>query len=124
MQLILRTTLVLHVSGVLVQSVFAGQFLAGADRDVAFHERTAWVLLAICAVQIITAFLASRAGLATLWLVLGSVFVFLAEGLQMGTGYGRFLSVHIPLGVIVFGAVTWQAISVFRAPLAAGAPAR
>jgi hypothetical protein len=46
--------------------------------------------------------------------LIGGVLVMLAELLQSGTGYARFLRVHVPLGVIVFGAVLLQTISVFR----------
>ena len=57
-----------------------------------------------------------RSGRTSLWLFFGSIFVFLGEGLQLGTGYARFLDVHIPLGVIVFGVVTAQAALVFLRP--------
>jgi hypothetical protein len=52
-------------------------------------------------------------------LLFGSIFIFLGEGLQIGTGYGRFLNVHVPLGVIIFGGVSAQAVSVF---LKSGSP--
>jgi hypothetical protein len=105
----LRFVLVLHMLALLAQSGLAGEFLSGTDGVVKFHEITGWVLIGICAVQI---GLATRA--ASFWIVIGSVLVLLAEALQVGTGYGRFLRVHIPLGVIVFGVVTWQLVSVLR----------
>jgi hypothetical protein len=36
--------------------------------------------------------------------------------LQIGTGYGRFLNVHVPLGVLIVAAVSWQTLSVFLKP--------
>jgi hypothetical protein len=49
-----------------------------------------------------------------LWTLVASIFIFVAEGLQLATGYGRFLGVHIPLGVFVFGAATGMMIWSFR----------
>jgi hypothetical protein len=100
--------------------VFAGQFLSGFDGQVVLHERTAYLTLGASLLQIALAALLTRSGTVSLWLVFGSIFVFLAEGLQMGTGYGRFLGVHIPLGVIVFGAVMWQTATVFRGSVEIG----
>jgi len=113
---VLRVVILCHVLGVFVQSVFAGQFLSGSDSPVKFHELTGWVVLAISAIQILAASVLMRSGRTSLWLVFGSVLVFLGEGLQMGTGYGRFLNVHVPLGVIIVAAGSWQAISVFLKP--------
>lgn len=110
---ILRLVLICHGLAVFTQSVFAGQFLSGADAPVKFHELTGWIILAISAIQIVMAAVLMRSGITSLWLVFGSVFVFFAEGMQVGTGYGRLLSLHIPLGVVTFAAVTWQAISLF-----------
>jgi len=112
--------LVCHALGVFAQAVFAGQFLSGSDSQVRLHELTGWAVFGLSILQILLAALLLRSQNSSLWLVFGSIFVFLAEGLQMGTGYGRFLSVHIPLGVVVVAVVSWQAISVFlkRAPSA------
>ena len=98
----------------LTQAVFAGQFLSGADAQVVFHEWTAWAIFVLSVMQVgIAAVLLLRSA-APLWLLVASVFVFIAEGLQLGTGYGRFLGVHIPLGVFVFGTVTALMLWSFR----------
>jgi hypothetical protein len=107
---ILRIVLICHALAVLTQAVFAGEFLAGSDGPVKFHELTGWIILAIAAIQILLASILLRSGETSLGLVFGSTFLLLAEGLQVGTGYGRFLDVHIPLGVILFGAITAQAV--------------
>ena len=110
---ILRAALVGHALAVLTQAVFAGQFLSGSDTQVKFHEVTGWIVLAISLSQIAIMAGLMRSGGVSLMLLLGSVFLLLGEGLQIGTGYGRFLTVHVPLGVIIFGSVTAQAVSVF-----------
>jgi hypothetical protein len=110
---ILRFLLVCHSLALLAESVFAGQFLSGSDSSVKFHEINGQAIGVICVLQIIAVAALMRSRTASLWLLLGSVFLLLGEGLQIGTGYGRFLNVHIPLGVILFAVVTWQAISVF-----------
>ena len=103
-----------HTAGLFAQSALAGEFLSGTDEVVKFHEWTAWIVLGVCAVQIAVAALAQRAGEASLWLLIGSVLIFLAEVLQTGTGYGRFLRVHIPIGVLAFAAVSWQLLAQLR----------
>jgi hypothetical protein len=107
----LRLTLAAHVLLVFAQAVFAGQFLSGSDGAVVFHEVNGWTLLGICAAQIVLSFLLKRV---PLWFAISTVFVFLCEGLQIGTGYGRFLGVHVPLGILTFGLVVWQGVWVFR----------
>jgi len=115
----LRIVLALHALAVLTQAALAGQFLSGGESPVLFHEWTAWFVLALSAVQIILALWFVRLG-GPLWLFVASVFILIAEALQVGTGYGRFLGVHIPLGVFVFGAVTWMMLWTFRKPAAGG----
>jgi hypothetical protein len=110
---ILRVVLSLHALAVLTQAVFAGQFLSGVDAQVVFHERLAWVIFGLAVAQIAVAAVLLRTG-APLWLLVASIFILIAEGLQVGTGYGRFLGVHIPLGVFVFGVVTWLMLWSFR----------
>jgi hypothetical protein len=111
----LRVILPLHALGVLAQAALAGQFLSGLEDPVVFHAWTAWAILVVSLAQVALAVAASFGG-APLWFMLTSVFVLLAEALQTGTGYGRFLGVHIPLGVVLFGLVLWQTIFVFRRP--------
>ena len=113
---ILRTVLVCHALAVLTQSVFAGQFLSGSDSSVRFHELTGWIILAISISQIVIAALLMRFGDVSLMFLFGSIFILLGEGLQIGTGYGRFLNVHVPLGVILLGSLTAQTVSVCSKP--------
>ena len=108
--------LVCHVLTVFALSVFAGQFLSGSDSSVRFHELTGWIVLLISALQILLAAVLMRSDVTSPGLVFGSIFLFLGEGLQIGTGYGRFLNVHVPLGVLIFAAVSCQTISSFLKP--------
>ncbi|HLG94776.1 MAG TPA: hypothetical protein VKX49_00550 [Bryobacteraceae bacterium] len=117
--LVLRIVLSLHVLAVLVQAVLAGQFLSGPEAPVVAHARTAWFILALSVAQIIAAAWFVRRG-GPLWTLVASIFVLIAEALQTGTGYGRFLGVHIPLGVFVFGAVSWMMFWAFRKRAAGG----
>ncbi len=112
--LALRFVLIAHGCALLAQPSLAGEFLSGTDGVVKFHEWTGWAILALCVVQIALAAFAMRSGAVSWWLMIGSVFVLLGEMLQVATGYLRFLRVHVPLGVIVFGAVLVQTIAVFR----------
>jgi hypothetical protein len=112
----LRMVLVLHSCALLVQPALAGEFLSGADQAVRLHEWLAWVILGLCSIQIMLAAFGLRIGAATYWLLIGSALLLLAEGLQTGVGYGRFLRVHVPLGAIEFAVVVIQTISVFRPP--------
>ena len=103
----------------LAQAALAGEFLSGTEAPVVFHEWTGWLIVALSAAQIALAiWLAKRGG--PMWLGVASVFIFIAEALQVGTGYGRFLGVHVPLGVFVFGAVTWMMFWAFRKAAAGG----
>jgi len=115
----LRIILSLHLFGVLIQAAAAGQFLSGAEGPVVFHEFTAWAILGLSLVQCVLAALWSRRG-GPLWFVIASIFLLVAETLQTGSGYGRFLSVHVPLGVILFGGVLWLLVWVFRRPAQTG----
>src|SRR5689334_18269123 len=111
---LLLLVLMIHAAGLFAQAALAGEFLSGTDEVVKFHEWTAWFVLGVCATQIALAALALRTGGASLWLLAGTVLILLAEALQIGTGYGRFLRVHIPVGVLAFAGVSWQLISQWR----------
>jgi hypothetical protein len=110
----LRAILVLHALAVLTQAVLAGQFLSGIDRPVVIHEAIGWAIVSLSILQVTFAFLVTKMQRNSLWFVIVNFTVFLGESLQVVTGYGRFLGVHIPLGVIIFGTLVWQLDFVFR----------
>lgn len=109
----LRIVVVIHALGIVIQSALAGLFLSGSVGPVVLHEWTAWGLLAIAAVQVGLSLVQSKQTRGLVFAI-SSLFVLLAEVLQTGTGYGRFLGVHIPLSVVLFGAVAWQLGEIFR----------
>lgn len=106
----LRAIVVLHAVGILGQAILAGQFLSGSDSSVVMHESTGWIVAAACLIQILLAVLVKNT---PLWFVISSVLIFFGEGLQVGTGYGRFLNVHIPLSILITFGVMGQAAWVF-----------
>jgi hypothetical protein len=111
---LLRIVVVVHAIGVFAQAVLAGRFLSGLDGAVRLHEVAGWHVLTLCVVQI-----AVSAGLRvpkgrTLPFALSSGLILLAEALQAGTGYGRFLEVHVPLGSLILAGVAAQLVWVFR----------
>ena len=106
--------MLLHLLAVFTQAVFAGQFLSGKDGAVLFHESAAWTVAFIGLAQVICAAMMKLPPGASLTLILSSALIFLAEALQVGTGYLRFLGVHIPLAVLIAGGVAAQAVRVLR----------
>ena len=110
----LRAILVVHGIGVFAQAVFAGQFLSGLDGAVYWHEVAGWSVLALCLMQIAVSVSLRVPRGATLPFALSSSLIFLAEALQAGTGYGRFLEVHVPLGALILAGLAAQLMWVFR----------
>lgn len=109
----LRIVLPIHAFGAFAQAMLAGEFLSGTDRAVFFHEYTAWIILGASLCQIALAGILTKRGICPLWMLIASIFVFLAETLQAITGYGRFISVHVPLGVVIFGTLVVQTANIF-----------
>ena len=107
---LLRTVLALHAVGVAFQAIFAGLFLSGGDGSVRWHEEAGWIVAAICLAQILIAAILRIPRKALLPFLLSSILILLAELLQAGTGYARFLSVHVPLGVFIFGGLIAQMV--------------
>jgi len=108
-----RGILVLHVLGVLTQSVLAGQFLSGADSMVVMHEVTGWCVATLGLMQTGLAFTLPRQR-GGLWFAVGSFFLLIGEALQVGTGYGRFLGVHVPLALLIVTALVAMTGAAFR----------
>jgi hypothetical protein len=110
----LRSVVILHLTGILLQAVLAGQFLSGRDAAVVFHERVGWAVAAIGLVQILLAIALRLPQNAALALILSSAMIFLGEVLQIGTGYLRFPGVHVPLAILIGGGLAAIAVRVFR----------
>jgi hypothetical protein len=111
---ILRAVLILHLLAAATQAVLAGQFLSGLDHSVAFHEQTGWGVAVLGLVQILTIVIFRSPRGDVMPFLLSSILILLAELLELGTGYGRFLSVHVPLGAMILAGLTAQLVWVFR----------
>lgn len=115
MRATLKIVLALHTLAAFAQAILAGEFLSGLDRPVYFHQTMAWFILGISLCQIaVTAVSMMRAG-CPLWILIAGIFSFFAELIQTVTGYARFLNVHVPLGVLIFGLLLVQLAGVFGA---------
>lgn len=97
-----------HLITVIAQAVFAGQFLAGSDSHVAFHERAGQLAAALGIVQVLVVAGRRIPKKSLLAFLVSSIAVVLAEALQIGTGYARFLAVHVPLGVLICATLAVQ----------------
>ena len=86
------------------------------DHSVRWHELAGWLLPALCLAQLAVALIRRLPPGGALWFGLSTAAILLSEALQIGTGYGRFLEVHIPLGVVVAGGVAAQLVWIFRSP--------
>ncbi len=112
---LLRVVVPGHAAALVAQAVLAGQFLAGQDALVAVHEWMAWAIVGLSVAQTaLSGLWIVRAGAAALPFAVLSFTVLLGEGLQLGTGYGRFPGVHVPLAFLIFGCTVWQSMVVFR----------
>jgi hypothetical protein len=105
----------LQVLAVIAQGALAGSFLSGDDSSVALHEIGGWTAFGLALLQL--GLLILRSGRAYgLWLLMSSIGIVLGEALQLGSGYGRFFRVHIPLALIIIGGLTWQIIWIAKHP--------
>ena len=85
---------------VFIQGALAGAFLDGTTAAIAFHSMGASILMLLGIASLVTAAAAHRANR---WVLGGATAGLLGLGLQMGMGYSRFLNIHVPLGIALFG---------------------
>jgi hypothetical protein len=105
---IYRGVLIVNVTAMLVQSVFAGWLLAGDARSLIFHERTAKFLVLLAVTQLMLAvYLRMRSNFPR-WIPLASAGLLLAEVIEFAAGDLHRLAVHVPLGVAIFGGMLRQ----------------
>lgn len=119
----LRLTVTVHLLAVLAQPVLAGRYLTG-DVDAIQVHGVVGSMPALVAMIVIAAALAYVVGgRGRLWVLPVAVLLFLADGFQIGSGHGRELRLHVPLGVaIVVGAVLLAAWAWSPAPARARRP--
>lgn len=97
----LRAVISVHLLMVLAQPWLAGQFLAGDVDSIAVHGTIGSLLAAVGLVVIATTLIYVLGGRGKLWAAPVALSLFLADGIQIGAGYARNLSLHIPLGVAI-----------------------
>ncbi len=105
------------------QALFAGSFLAGHFDMLAVHKNNSNIVGGAAAFMIIAAVLQWRPGRGPFWPVWVSLLFLAALTLQTFFGYGRALSVHVPLGTALIAAILLLLVWVWRPmPRRPGAP--
>jgi uncharacterized membrane protein (UPF0182 family) len=90
-----------HLLAVLAQPVLAGRYLTGDVDAMEVHGLVGSMLALVAMILIVCALAYVVAARGQQWLLLVTVVLFFAEGLQIGMGYSRELHVHVPLGVAI-----------------------
>ena len=101
----LRVVAAVQAVLVVLQASLAGLSLTGSREALVWHERlgTEYVTL-LGMIVLVLAVLNWRPARVAVWPSLVALVAMLALFLQMETGYSRTLGVHLPSGVLIFGA--------------------
>jgi hypothetical protein len=102
---VVRIGATLQVVLVVLQASLAGLSLTGSSEALVWHERigTEYVTL-LGLIVLLLAVLNWRPGRGQVWPALVALVAMLALFLQIETGFSRRLGVHLPSGVLIFGA--------------------
>lgn len=98
---LLIVVLFVHAGFAAAQPFFAGAFLSGSVDAIAVHSIIGNTLPGWCILQIPVTALFWWPGRGPWWPLLATVVLFVAESVQLGTGYAGALAAHIPLGVAI-----------------------
>jgi hypothetical protein len=105
---IYRGVLIVNVTAMLLQSLFAGRLLGGDARSLLLHERTAKFLVLLALAQLMLAtYLRIRSNFPR-WIPLASAGLLVAEVIEFVAGDLHRLALHVPLGVAIFGGMLRQ----------------
>jgi hypothetical protein len=105
---IYRGVLIVNVTAMLLQSLFAGRLLGGDARSLLLHERTAKFLVLLAGAQLILAiYLRIRSNFPR-WIPIASAGLLVAEVIEFAAGDLHMLALHVPLGVVIFGGMLRQ----------------
>jgi hypothetical protein len=121
---IYRGVLIVNVTAMLLQSLFAGRLLGGDALSLMLHERTAKFLVLLAVTQLMLAvYLRMRSNFPR-WIPLASAGLLLAEVIEFAAGDLHRPAVHVPHGVAIFGGMLRQLLwsasaSAYTAPLQA-----
>jgi hypothetical protein len=105
---IYRGVLIVNVTAMLLQSLFAGRLLGGDARSLLLHERTAKFLVLLALAQLMLAFYLRIQSNFPRWIPLASAGLLLAEVIEFAAGDLHRLALHVPLGVAIFGGMLRQ----------------
>ena len=96
---------------VIAQATSAGTFLSGRRWALALHREMALTVISwLALLTVAAAVLAWRPGRHSGTPAVLSVVGLVGIGLQIAMGFARDLSVHLPLGVVLFGIYLWIAL--------------
>lgn len=110
----LRTLIVLEGLAILAQALFAGMFLGGDKAMLAAHGTGALVVQVLSLLLLIAAVLYWRPWHGSGFPALASLALLIAGIAQSTTGGEHVTSVHVPLGMAMFGLVIWLAVWALR----------
>jgi hypothetical protein len=99
---------------ILAQALFAGMFIGGDSAMKDVHGTGAFVVLVLGLVQLVVAVLYWRPWRGSGFPALLSLVLLLAGILQSITGGSGVTSVHVPLGMAMFGLVIWLTVWALR----------
>lgn len=105
----LRVLIVLTGLAILAQALFAGMFLGGDKTMLAAHGFGSMVVLALGVIQLVVAVLYWRPWRGSGFPALASLVLVIAVVAQSMTGGSGTTSVHVPLGMLLFGLAVWLA---------------
>jgi cytochrome b len=105
---IYRGVLIVNVTAMLLQSLFAGKLLGGDAGSLLLHERTGKFLVLLAVAQLMLAvYLRMRSNFPR-WIPIASAGLLLAEVIEFAAGDLHKLVIHVPLGVAIFGGMLRQ----------------
>ena len=105
---IYRGVLIVNVTAMLLQSLFAGKLLGGDAGSLLLHERTAKFLVLLAVAQLMLAvYLRMRSNFPR-WIPIASAGLLLGEVIEFAAGDLHKLAVHVPLGGAIFGGMLRQ----------------
>lgn len=97
----LRLFAVLTTTATLAQPLLAGAYLDGSVKAILVHGNNGHLLLVLVFAQLIAAIPYRFAGRGAGWPLHASITLLIAVNLQLGFGYGRLLTAHLPLGIAI-----------------------
>ncbi|MER6949328.1 hypothetical protein ABT294_35475 [Nonomuraea sp. NPDC000554] len=107
-----RVVATLNTLSVLVQAVTAGQLMSGVSTGL--HGTGAFAVHALGLAQLVVAVLLWRPGRDAGWPALVSLAALLLGFVQSAMGGSGVLSVHVPLGMSLFGLSVWLLVWAWR----------